>query len=165
VYLVVCDAGPLIHLDELNALSLLAVYAAALVPARVWDEVRLHRPSALRRRKPKLVRTVLAGDPAPDVNHVFDKFKLDAGEREAIQLGIENPGAKLLSDDGAARDAAGLLGLPVQGSLGVILDALHDGRRSKRQVLHLLESIPARSTLFIKTDLLQAVIAQVQERR
>ena len=44
---VVCDAGPLIHLDELGCLALLSDFARVLVPALVWEEVARHRPSAL----------------------------------------------------------------------------------------------------------------------
>ena len=39
---IVCDAGPLIHLDELNCLDLLADFQAILVPAQVWEEVEHH---------------------------------------------------------------------------------------------------------------------------
>lgn len=42
--LVVCDAGPLIHLDELDALGLLSDFAEVLVPDAVWREVERHRP-------------------------------------------------------------------------------------------------------------------------
>ncbi|NJN46742.1 MAG: hypothetical protein HC808_09995 [Candidatus Competibacteraceae bacterium] len=45
--LVVCDAGPLIHLDELACLDLLADFPAVLVPPEVWREVQQHRLSAL----------------------------------------------------------------------------------------------------------------------
>jgi hypothetical protein len=45
--LVVCDAGPLIHLDELGSLDLLADFPDVLVPDAVWREVNLHRPGVL----------------------------------------------------------------------------------------------------------------------
>lgn len=44
---VVADAGPLIHLDELDALDVLSDYAAVFVPNAVWLEVPCHRPEAL----------------------------------------------------------------------------------------------------------------------
>jgi hypothetical protein len=34
---VVCDAGPLIHLDELGCLDMLADFSAVLVPDSVWQ--------------------------------------------------------------------------------------------------------------------------------
>jgi len=44
---VVADAGPLIHLDELGCLDLLADFGAVVVPDAVWREVERHRPRAL----------------------------------------------------------------------------------------------------------------------
>jgi predicted nucleic acid-binding protein len=41
---VVTDAGPLIHLDELDVLDLLNDFAEVLVPQAVWREVERHRP-------------------------------------------------------------------------------------------------------------------------
>jgi hypothetical protein len=46
---VVCDAGPLIHLDELGCLDLLADFRTVFVPEQVWREVEFHRPGALGR--------------------------------------------------------------------------------------------------------------------
>jgi hypothetical protein len=37
--LVVCDAGPLIHLDELGCLGLLVDFPVVMVPAEVWGVV------------------------------------------------------------------------------------------------------------------------------
>lgn len=36
--LVVCDAGPLIHLDGVGALDLLADFTEVLVPEAVWRD-------------------------------------------------------------------------------------------------------------------------------
>lgn len=40
--LVVCDAGPLIHLDRLDCLDLLADFSRVVVPDVVWREVEHH---------------------------------------------------------------------------------------------------------------------------
>jgi hypothetical protein len=45
--LVVSDAGPPIHLQELGCLSLLSDFSRVLVPASVWDAIAEHRPAAL----------------------------------------------------------------------------------------------------------------------
>jgi hypothetical protein len=44
---VICDAGPFIHLDELNSLDLLADYEEIVLPLVVEKEISEHRPSAL----------------------------------------------------------------------------------------------------------------------
>jgi predicted nucleic acid-binding protein len=46
---VVCDAGPLIHLDELDCLTLLDDFDQVLIPKQVWQEVEHQRPEALVR--------------------------------------------------------------------------------------------------------------------
>jgi hypothetical protein len=45
--LVVADAGPLIHLDELAALDVLSDYTEVWLPEAVWNEVIQRRPQAL----------------------------------------------------------------------------------------------------------------------
>ena len=46
---VVCDAGPVIHLDELGCLHLLSDFQEIFLPDTVWKEIGQHRPSALKR--------------------------------------------------------------------------------------------------------------------
>lgn len=57
----VCDAGPLIHLDELGCLSLLGDFSRVLVPSTVWAEVATHRPDFARDASPNFERVRPAG--------------------------------------------------------------------------------------------------------
>jgi hypothetical protein len=45
--IVICDAGPVIHLDELGCIDLLSSFSRVLIPVVVWQEVQRHRPNAL----------------------------------------------------------------------------------------------------------------------
>jgi hypothetical protein len=45
---VICDAGPIIHLDELGCIELLGDHKRVLVPDVVWKEAELHRPGFAR---------------------------------------------------------------------------------------------------------------------
>jgi predicted nucleic acid-binding protein len=161
--LVVCDAGPLIHLDELRCLDLLNVYPEICVPEAVWGEVAQHRPSALRRRRVSLNHIDLIPEPTPELAQFFRAYALEAGEQEALRLMQQFPEAWLLTDDAAARAAAGQLGYGVQGTIGVIVQAPSFALRTKRQVLNLLQAIPRRSTLFVSQSLLTAVIERVRQ--
>jgi predicted nucleic acid-binding protein len=161
VGLVVCDAGPLIHLDELGCLDLLSDFAAVHVPDAVWQEVARHQPSALRRRKVKLRRQVVLPEPAPELAQLADAFSLATGEVGALRLIQELPDAMLLTDDAAARLVAERLGREVHGTIGIIIRAVRRRQRTKRQVLSLLRAIPERSSLFIGERLLQTVIDEV----
>ena len=82
---VVCDAGPLIHLDELGLLELLSDFQAVFVPVQVWDEVDRHRPQALRSavRLQKVSVEVLADS---RLQALARTFSLDLGEQAALSL-------------------------------------------------------------------------------
>lgn len=45
---VIADAGPVIHLDELGVLELLADFGKVIIPETVRLEVERHRPMALK---------------------------------------------------------------------------------------------------------------------
>jgi predicted nucleic acid-binding protein len=159
--IVVCDAGPLIHLDELGCLDLLSAFRQVFVPNGVWHEVARHRPSALRRRRVPLRRVSVSFDATRNLAELAYTLALAAGETEALVLMAELPDAVLLTDDAAARLAAGVLGYAAHGTIGVIVQAMQRKQRTKRQVLNLLRSIRRKSTLHISVPLLNSVIEQV----
>ena len=68
----------------------------------------------------------------------------------------------LLTDDTAARLAAGNLQIPTYGTIGVIVRAIRQGRRSRMEVIRLLRSLPISSSLHLKQQLLDRVIAEVE---
>ena len=55
----ICDAGPLIHLDKIGCLDLLADFQNLVVPEQVWEEVAqpssvLDAPTPARHRREDL---------------------------------------------------------------------------------------------------------------
>jgi len=48
VFVIICDAGPIIHLDEIGSLSLLSNNSDILIPEIVWAEVNQHRHKLLK---------------------------------------------------------------------------------------------------------------------
>ena len=83
---VVCDAGPIIHLDELNCLDLLGDFHQVLLTDTIWKEIGRHRPSVLERVD--LPSVVSPGKiPADELLLTMCRFfSLDAGETEAFSL-------------------------------------------------------------------------------
>src|SRR6476661_4071840 len=134
--LVVCDAGPLIDLDELGCLSLLRDFATIQVPDAVWREVQRHRPTALRRRSVKWQRMLSLPAPTPQLMELAQTLLLDAGEIDALRLIQGNDAAIFLADDAAARLVAERLSYEVHGTIGIIVRALRRQQRTKRQVLN-----------------------------
>ena len=100
---VVCDAGPLIHSDELDSLDLLGDFPEVLVPEAVWREVLKHRPSALDKKTLVLVRVPPSGEPtAPLLRGLFETMSLHRGDQEALALATKYQDALLATDDTAA---------------------------------------------------------------
>lgn len=160
---VVCDAGPLIHLDELGAIDLLADFPAVLVPDAVWREVALHRPAALTNEAVKLLRIVPALPVPAELEALAQALSLHTGEWQALRVAMEHRPALLLSDDTAARMAADHLGISVHGTIGILLRAIRRRQRSTAEILEVLHSLPFRSTLHLKRSLLEAVIREVEK--
>ncbi len=157
--LVIADAGPLIHLDELGCLDLLDDFSHVLIPDAVWREVELHRPHALT------APTAIRAEPVPldpRVATLSLTFTLHRGEREALSQATRFPEALFLTDDTAARLAAQTFTRRVHGTLGLLLRAIRRGQRDRDTVLCLLRAIPDQSSLHIRPALLHEVIAQVE---
>ena len=159
---VVCDAGPLIHLDELGCLDLLADFRAVHVPEQVWQEVEQHRPSALRSPGVQLQRTVVELSQQASFQALVRALALDLGEQAALSLMVSHPDAILLTDDAAARLSAETLGYRVHGSIGILLRAVRRRQRTRNEALSSLRELPARSSLHVRPALLEEIIAQVE---
>jgi predicted nucleic acid-binding protein len=159
--LVICDAGPVIHLDELGCIDLLSSFSRVLVPVAVWQEVQRHRPRALA--LPCLVKISATKPEPPELEAVALALSLHTGEWEAIRVALEHPACVLLTDDTAARLAAGNLGVRVHGTIGVLVRSVRQGLRAKEAVLEILRSIPTSSSLHLKRSLLEAVVKQVED--
>lgn len=159
--LVVADAGPLIHLDELAALDVLSHYKAVFVPNAVWLEVERHRPQALQQTSVKLIRQ-LPSAPSASISAMTAIYTLHHGEQEALSLCLNHAADVLLTDDTAARLAAKSLNITVHGTLGLLIHAARLQLRTPSEVLALLAAIPQQTTLHIRPSLLNEIVTRVK---
>src|SRR5438270_13560788 len=123
----VLDAGPLIHLDELDALDLLEGFRHIYVPLAVKDEVAVHRPKLDYQQVKDLKVWTSVLEHSPVVKGYAQTLELDSGEIAALNLLKQLQGQLLLCDDSAARLAAESMGLEVHGTLGIIIRAIRRG--------------------------------------
>ncbi|MGH2534364.1 MAG: DUF3368 domain-containing protein [Thermomicrobiales bacterium] len=112
---VVSDASPLIALERIGRLDLLPIiFKQLIIPPAVRREIG-----------PVLART--PGLAAQAISLPVDARILAAnlgpGETEAIHLAIELNAVRVILDDGDARSLARSLGVPLIGTLGVLLSA------------------------------------------
>jgi len=160
--IVVCDAGPLIHLDEVGHLQLLADFKKVIVPHGVRHEVYRHRRTSFE--EPDIIWSLVKAifPLEQSVKTICNLFSLDAGEKEALSLLNNEPGAVFLTDDAAARIVATKLGYRVHGTIGVLVRAIRRDLLNPEEVADALQRIRDVSTLYIKNSLLQEVISKIQ---
>lgn len=127
--IVVSNSSPLIALSIANSLDLLHVlYGTIYIPEAVFHEVVIRgagRPGA----------TAVANTPwivqqAPANQQIVAQLLsagLDLGESEAIVLASEISAGLLILDESHARTVARQRGLPITGTLGVLIAAKNAG--------------------------------------
>ncbi|WP_019990109.1 DUF3368 domain-containing protein [Rudanella lutea] len=124
--IIVSDTSSLNALFKIDQISLLpALYQQVLIPERVWEEML--RDEAMQRwlqHRPEWL-TVQAIHNRQRYLDLLDD--MDEGEAEAIVLMLETQADRLLLDDQEGRAKATELGLPVIGTLGVLLQAKQQG--------------------------------------
>jgi predicted nucleic acid-binding protein len=121
--LLVADSGPLIALARLDLLALpAALFAEFLVTATVWREVtqapRQGEHAALSAAQHEGL-LVVVDDPTQMPRALADA-RLDAGERSALALAVLRQSVVLV-DERRGRACAASLGLPVLGTLGLLV--------------------------------------------
>ena len=159
---VVCDAGPIIHLDELKCLDLLHDFQEVILPMTVSEEIRRNRPSALKTEGwsfTTLTQNVFPDDPLLTICRIFS---LDLGETEALAIMQKNPQAMFLTDDASARLAAEQVGFKVHGTIGVLIRSIRRGQRTPEQVVATVAEIPAKSILYVKAALLKEIVNRIR---
>jgi predicted nucleic acid-binding protein len=156
--LIVLDAGPLIHLDELDNLRLLAGFKSVYIPNSVWEEALIHRPALRLVKVPDAELLDPRNPPRDAVVNVFRQFELHAGEIAALTLLDEVGSGVFLSDDDAARQAGEILGFEVTGTLGILLRAVRRGWLDREHAVALFRDIRQRSTLHVSKHVLSRLI-------
>lgn len=159
----ICDAGPIIHLDELDSIDLLSDFHSLIISNAVQVEIIKHRPKALQNEAPTFKIIDIPSSPEPRLLILSKTLLLDKGEMESLSLMQENSEAIFLTDDSAARLVAEELGYRVHGTIGIISRAIRKKTRTPNEVIKLLKEIPERSTLFIRPVLLEEIIQKVEK--
>lgn len=137
----VADAGPVIHLGEIDAIDLLGAVDELLVPETVRDELEA---GGVPRGFTNLgFETVMA-----EAGEQWSDTGLDEGEAAALAVATDRD-AVLLTDDLAAREAAKDAGIDVHGSIGVITLAYSRGELTEEQAVKSMRSLQTETSLFV----------------
>jgi predicted nucleic acid-binding protein len=132
----IVNATPLIALAVVDQLDLLPqILGDIIVPTTVHNEVirqGLERPGAQLIAQAKWLQVV-----SPKTTSTIEPFLLglDPGELDVLLLAREQQPDWVIIDERQARRAARALGLPVKGTVGILLAAGLTGLRSRDELI------------------------------
>ncbi|HEX5418755.1 MAG TPA: DUF3368 domain-containing protein [Gammaproteobacteria bacterium] len=122
----VIDASPLIFLARSRHLELLQGFAPTIwVPAPVADEITRRGRYDIAAQAIENTAWLIT-QPVPDIPSIILEWRLGAGESAALAL-AQAHGLEAIIDDLAGRKCATSLGIPLRGTLGIVLAAKQRG--------------------------------------
>mgnify|MGYP001595753722 CR=1 FL=1 len=154
--IIIADAGPLLHLHCVEALTWALPDQPIEVVEEVWTEVEKFAPDALR--DSRLHRCVIGQLPARELS----RWRLDPGERMALSYALAQRKSSVvlvLCDEREARLACRDLSIPITGSIGLIVEASRAGRVARKIAEDALRALPNRGRLYVEQYLIDITVA------
>ena len=135
--IVVSDSTPLISLMKASKLDILKkLFGDVLIPEAVFSELTTNdafpKEAALI-RKSEFIKVVTVSDHKA-VSLLQRATGLDRGESEAIVYADDTHADLLLMDEVQGRKVAKSMGLPIMGSVGILINAFRDGLLTEADV-------------------------------
>jgi predicted nucleic acid-binding protein len=160
VSLWVVNASPIILLARVGQLDLLQrLGPAVVIPDAAVLEICRSGPSDPAVQALAQATWLIKVDPGPIPANVA-AFGLGDGENAVLAHALANPGSGAIIDDQAARNAAAALGIPHQGTLGVVVFAKTQGFiTAARPVVEQLR----QHGMYLSDQLMNQALAQVGE--
>ncbi len=123
----VCNTSPLQYLHQIGQLRILPALAGSIiVPISVQAELDAGIAKGLDLPKIENLNWIQIRAPI-SVKAASLITDLGPGESQVLMLALETPGSIALLDDGLARRVAIARGIPIKGTLGLLLDAKRAG--------------------------------------
>lgn len=154
------NASPLIFLAHSDLVHLLRLAGSTIVvPTPVADEI-LHRGPDDPTAKALTVTDWLKTTEPPAIPEVIQGWDLGPGESSVLAWGLAHPGTECILDDLAARRCARTLGIPVRGTLGLVIAGKKNGHfPAARPVLERMR----RNGMFLSDRVLDRALAMIGE--
>jgi uncharacterized protein len=162
---VISDSGPLTVFAKINLLPLLSeLYGRILITESVYTEVvtvgqqRGYQDAARIRLfwsqmgwQPLAINAEVAAPLLKSVN-------LDRGEKDTLALALSLDSVLVLMDESAGRTVARNYGIPVRGSLGVLIEAYRNQMINEPDLRFYFTEIERRQDIWINRTLLRRLL-------
>ncbi|BCL38544.1 DUF3368 domain-containing protein [Nostoc sp. MS1] len=121
------NTSPLIFLTKGGEVDLLRLISPSIiVPSAVATEIREYGETDVTAVALNNTDWLVVQE-TPPVPNVILSWDLGLGESAVLTWGYTNPGTEVILDDLAARRCAATLGIPVRGTLGIVITAKQRG--------------------------------------
>ncbi|MCM1135451.1 MAG: DUF3368 domain-containing protein [Clostridium sp.] len=125
---VVVNTTPLIALSHVGHLELLKkLYGEIIIPEAVYRELSVKEESICKKTVDRAIDWVLVDKIKNQMAKAMYKTQMHDGEVEVMILAKEIAADVVIIDDANAKKHAKYLGLPVTGTLGVLIKAKQNG--------------------------------------
>lgn len=154
------NTSPLIFLTKGGFLELLQLVSPEIiVPVAVAREIQAYGATDTTAQALAATDWLVVRE-TPSVPAIIQSWDLGAGELAVLTWGYVNPGTEIILDDLAARRCAAALGIPVRGTLGLVITAKQRGKiTAARPVLEQLRL----SGMYLSDSVINRALALVEE--
>lgn len=159
----VFDAGPFIHLAEIQRLHLLALFQRLLTTREISGEC--HRIKRFLDALKQLEIKELSPTSKDLAKYFTERYDLQLGEATGIALCRQENMRLFFTDDLDARDVAKALGLEPHGTLAILVRSYREKRITLIEAKKAVDDLYQRSSLFFTKDLSDWTIQQLDKFR
>ncbi|MCH5340323.1 MAG: DUF3368 domain-containing protein [Acetatifactor sp.] len=158
---VVVNTTPLIALSHVGQLDILKkLYGEIMIPEAVYRELSVKTESICKKAVDRSLEWIRVENINNQMAKAMYKTQLHDGEVEVMILSKEMAADVVIIDDANAKKHAKYLGLPVTGTLGVLIKAKQDGYINElRPILHQM----VENGIYISQSLIELCLRQVGE--
>ena len=158
---VVVNTTPLIALSHVGQLDILKkLYGEIIIPKAVYRELSVKIESACKKAVDRSLEWIRVENIKNQMAKTMYKTQLHDGEVEVMILSKEIAADVVIIDDANAKKHAKYLGLPVTGTLGVLIKAKREGLINElKPILYQM----TENGIYISQSLIELCLKQVGE--
>lgn len=154
------DAGPLIHLSQIDALDALSLVDKAIIPHGVFEEIKFE---SQRTQLKKSIKIVNLSKDSNDMSKILsEKYSLGLGESQSIALAKQENVKLIFTDDLDARTVAKSFGFDVHGTIGLVLKSYKEKFLTRKRAISIVTDLDEKSTLFLTSDLVECILKEIK---
>ena len=158
---VIVNSTPLIALCHVNRLDVLKeLYGEVTIPQAVYDEISVKENSVCKKTVDEALEWIHVQKIQNIMAKAMFKSQLHDGEVEVMILAKEQDADIDIIDDQNAKKYAKYLGLPVTGTLGILIRAKQEGYIAE---LKPILDVMVQNGIYIKTGLIEHCLELVGE--